>query len=158
MHPFTLPQQGHIVQALNPATDAAGRNGDWVNLKNAHKAYIIAHIAQGNAATVALSIQKAQDIAGTGATNITANVRIWAALDAATTDVLVEQAQALNFTTDAALKNKVVVFEIDPASLGEAFPVIRVVTGASNVANLTQAVYVLTPTRYSAATLPSARV
>lgn len=156
---FTLPEAAKIVSALKPATDAAGRTGAYVSLKGAHKAYVIVHIEQANAATVQVSVNQATAVAGTSAKAIT-TARIWSNLDAATSDELVRRTDAANYTTDAALKTKVVVIEIDPASLDQAngFDCIAVVTGASNVANLTQAVYVLTPLRYPAATPPSAVV
>jgi hypothetical protein len=156
---FTLPEEAKIVGALKPAADAAGRNGRYVTLKNALKAYIVFHIDQGNAATIALSIQQAQAIAGTGVKAIT-TARWWAALDLATSDALVRQADGATFTTDAGVKEKVIVAEVDPATLDVAngFDCIRANTGASNVANITQAAYELTPLRYPAATPPSAVV
>jgi len=155
---FTLPEEASIVEALAPAADAAGRSGAWVSLKNAYKAYVKAHIAQGNAATVELIIQQAQDVSGTGAKVITKNARIWACLATDTSDALVRQTDAVNFTTDAALKDKVVVIEIDPATLDidGGFDCIRVQTGASNAANLTEAVYILTPLRYAGSPPPTA--
>ena len=155
---FTLPEEAKIVSALKPATDAAGRSGAWVSLKNAHKVYIVVHIDQGNAATIQLDIDQAQAVAGTGAKAITKNVKIWSNLDTAVDDTLVRRADALNYVTDAGVKVKQVVIELDPSTLDVAngFDCIRVKTGASNVANLTEAKYILTPLRFPAATPPSA--
>jgi hypothetical protein len=63
----------------------------------------------------------------------------------------------VSYTTDAGVKNKIVVFQIDPATLDIAngFDCIVVKTGASNVANITQAVYLLDE-RYQQATPPTA--
>lgn len=153
---FTLPEEAKVVGALKPAADAAGRNGRFVSLKNALKAFIILHIDQGNAATILISVTQASAVAGTGAKVIT-TARIWAAVDLSVSDALVRQADAANYTTDAGVKEKQVVIEIDPATLDVAngFDCIRVNTGASNAANITQAMYVLTPLRYPAATPPS---
>jgi hypothetical protein len=155
---FSLPQQAQIVGVLNPATDAAGRTGAWFSLKNAAKAFIVVHITQGNAATILLSLLQASAVAGTGAKAVTG--KIWTALDTATTDVLAAQADATTFTTDAALKNKIVVFEVDPANLDLAnnFNTLTVSTGASNVANITEAVAYVVPARYSGTPMPSAIV
>lgn len=157
---FTLPEEAKIVRALAPAADAAGRNGAFVSLKGAHKCYIRAHINQGNAATVALTVQQATTIAGAGAKAITGNMRIWSNLDASANDTLVRRTDATSYTTDAGVADKQVIMEIDPASLDVAggFDCIRVITGASNVANITEAEYILTPLRYPAATPPSAVV
>lgn len=158
-YPFSLAQNAKLVEVLAPATDAAGRNGTGVSLKNAHKAYIVYHITQGNAATVLLTPQQCTAVAGTGAKAIP-TTRVWANLDTSVSDALVQATDALNYTTDAAVKNKIVVFEIDPASLDVAggFDCIRANTGASNVANITQAMGLLVPLRYSETTPPSARV
>lgn len=157
MHPFTLTENAKIHGALKPATDAAGRNGRYVSLKNALKMYVVAYIDQGNAATVALTITQAQDVAGTGAKALANAIPIWANQDVATADALVRQADAVSFTTSAALAEKCVVFEIQPNALDLAngFDCIRVNTGASNVANLTSAMYVATPLRHAGNVPPS---
>lgn len=158
MSKFTLPQQVKIVEAIAPATDAAGRSSDIVSLKNAGKAYILIHLTQGNAATVALTPMQAQDVSGTGGKVLTNAVPIWSNLDTSLSDTLVRRSDAVNYTTDAALKNKQVLFEIDPALLdvGNGFDCLYFTTGASNVANITQAEFLLTDLRYQQSTPPSA--
>jgi hypothetical protein len=63
---------------------------------------------------------------------------------------------AATYTTDAAVKNKVVIFQIDPAALDQAngFDCIAVSTGASNAANITSAMLIGTP-RYAGPAQPS---
>ena len=153
----TLPEKYKIVEAIAPAADAAGRTGDYVSLKNVNLAYVVVHITQGNAATVALTIEQATAVAGTGSKAITVSVPIWSNLDTATSDTLVRRTDAVSYTTDAAVKNKIVIFQIDPATLDVAngFDCIVVKTGASNAANITQAMYVLDE-RYQQATPPAA--
>lgn len=140
------------IEALAPAADAAGRTGIYVSLKNITGAvFIVCHIAQGNAATVKLTPQQATAVAGTGAKPLTSDVPIWVNLDTAAGDLFTDAAAAKDYTTDAALKNKIVVFEIDPASLDTAngFNCITVTTGASNAANITQAMYSVGGARYA---------
>lgn len=142
---LALPQNFTVTQLLNPAADAAGRTSAYLSLKNAHKCWIVCHITQGNAATILLSVLQATKVAGTGSKALANNARIWAALDQATTDALVRQTDGVTFTTDAAVKNKIVVFEVDPAMLDTAnnFICIAISTGASNVANITQAIAIM---------------
>jgi hypothetical protein len=151
-----LPESCKIVQALAPAADAAGRTGAYVNLKNVKKAWVVCNITQGNAATIQLDVKQASAIAGTGVKALANAIPIWANLDAATSDALVRATDAVNYTTDAGVKNKVVVFQVDPFMLDTngGFDCITVVTGASNAANITAAVYVL-DMRYAGATPPS---
>jgi hypothetical protein len=157
MTKFSLPQQMKIVEAIAPAADAAGRSSDIVSLKNVGKAYILIHLTQGNAATVALTPMQAQDVAGTGGKVLANAVPIWSNLDTSLTDTLVRRTDAVNYTTDAALKNKQVLLEIDPALLDVAngFDCLYFTTGASNAANITQAQFILCDLRYQQSTPPS---
>ncbi len=158
MTKFTLPHQMKIVEAITPATDAAGRSSAAVSLKNYGKVYILLHITQGNAATIAITPMQATAIAKTGGKALTNAVPIWANLDTSLTDTLVRQTDAVSYTTDAAVKNKQVLIEIDPANLDVAggFDCIYFTTGASNAANITQAQFFLCDARYQQATPPSA--
>ena len=156
MH-IMLPEQFKIVEAMPNATDAAGRTGDYVSLKNAVCAWVEVAITQGNAATIALTIEQATAVAGTSSKAITNAVPIWSNLDTAASDTLVRRTDAVSYTTDAGVKNKMVIFQIDPAQLDIAngFDCITVKTGASNVANLTGARYWL-QSAYQQATPPAA--
>lgn len=154
---LTLPEQFKIIEAMAPATDAAGRTGDYVSLKNAKRVTVVVHITQGNAATIALTLEQATAVAGTGSKVLTNVVPVWANQDTATSDTLVRQTDAVNFTTSAAVKNKMIVFQVDPATLDVAggFDCLVLKTGASNVANITSAQYYI-ETAYPAATPPAA--
>lgn len=147
---FTLPEVAQIVSILPPAADAAGRtSASAVSLKNAHKAYLVYHINQGNAATILLTPQQASAVAKTGAKALANNVRIWANQDEATTSLLTRQADGVSFTTDANVKVKRVIFEIDPATMDQAggFDCLLAITGASNAANITSAEVFIVPAR-----------
>ncbi|WP_284317377.1 hypothetical protein, partial [Methylobacterium gnaphalii] len=128
-----------LVKVLPAAADAAGRAGRAVNLKNATFATVIVNVSQGNAATVAITLQQATNVAGAGAKALANAVPIWANLDTDASDTLVRQADAVSFTTDAAVKNKTIVFHIDPAYLdvNAGYRTLIVSTGASNAANVT---------------------
>jgi hypothetical protein len=125
-------------------------------MKTLHEVEIVFHVQQGNAATIALSIVQASDTSGTGSKAITVAVPIWSNLDTAATDTLVRRTDAVSYTTDAGVKNKIVVFHIDPALLDIAggFNFVAITTGASNAANLTQAI-AYCDTRFAQATPPS---
>lgn len=138
---FSLPAQLPVIELLAPATDAAGRTSSYRSLRNALKAWIEVHMTQGNAATVALTPMQASAVAGTGGKVITA-VPIWSNLDTSVNDTLTSRTAAANYTTDAAVKNKIVIFEITPEScmdIANGFDCIAITTGASNAANITSA-------------------
>jgi hypothetical protein len=152
-----LPQETKLVTALKPQAGAA-LTGAYVSLKNYGRCFVMVDIDQANAATMAISIEQASAVAGTGTKVITVAVPIWANQDCATTDTLVRQTDAVDFTTSAAVKVKKVVFEIDPATLDIAggFDCLCVKTAASNAANITAASYILVAPKYTGATPPSA--
>jgi hypothetical protein len=152
---FDIPQNVTPFHFLEPAADAAGRTSPYLSLKNAVKAWIMVYVNQANAATILLSPLQASAVAGTGskAINVT---RIRTKLDEASVDYAT-QAEAATFTTDAALKKKLVVFEIDPCKVldqANNFDCIAISTGASNVANITSAV-LLIQTKHTGLTVPS---
>lgn len=161
---FRLWENAEVVNLLKPAADAAGRTSVYVSLKNGHKAFILCQVNQGNAATVALTPLQASDNAGTGskaigATAIATNLDT----DTAPADQFTMQTAAASFTTDAGLKNKLVIFEIEPQEcldVNNATPFnhIAIQTGASNAANITAAVLIVTPLRYAQLNPPTANV
>lgn len=155
MNKITLPEQFKIVQAIAPAAGGSALTGDYVSLKNAHRAWIVVNITQGNAATVAIGVNQAAVVAGTGAAAVTDAFKIWANQDTAAGDSLVQQTDAATFTTSVTVKNKQVVILVDPAKLDN--PCIAVTAGASNAANIVQAEYFL-ETRYPGDNPPSAIV
>lgn len=154
--PRSMPQNMKIVEAITPQAGAA-ITGDYVSLKNVHKAWVVIHVNQANAATMAISIEQATVVAGSDTKVITNVVPIWSNLDCAASDTLVARTAAVNYTTDAGVKHKIIIFEIDPALLDLAnnFDCITVITGASNAANITSAMYYLAE-RYQQATPPAA--
>jgi len=157
---FSMPYQIPPVALLPPAADAAGRTSGFHTLKNAMKAYVIAHVNQGNAAPVTISLLQGQDVSGTGSKAVTANMPIWAVADTSLADALIAQAAAANFVTSATLKDKLVVFEILPEAvldIANGFTSIAVQTSASNAANITEAkLFVLES--YQGASQPSTMV
>lgn len=128
--------------ALKPATDAAGRTSLYFSLKHAKRARFIVSIVQGHATPPALSLEQATNVSGAGTKGCDTNHQIWASNDISVTKDPVRQTDAAGFTPDAALKDKLVIIEIDPMELDVAgrFDCIALTTGASNVANLTSAI------------------
>jgi hypothetical protein len=152
---LTIPENLTPYNMLPPAADAAGRTSVYQSLKGAVKAFIVAYINQGNAATVLLSPLQASAVAGTGSKAVNA-VRIWTKLDEAFT-AFVKQTEAATFTTDAAVKFKIVIFELDlekAFDIANNFDCIALSTGASNAANITSAL-LLVQHGQQGATLPN---
>lgn len=140
---FSLPYQIPPTALLAAATDAAGRTSTlYASLKNALKAWVVCRVNQGNAATVQFTPLQATDVSGTGSKAISATP-IWSNADTTTIAAPgVKQSDAANFTTSAATKDKMVIFEITPEQcmdVANGFDCLGVSTGASNASNITSA-------------------
>jgi hypothetical protein len=137
-----IPECCLPVNLLPPAADAGGRTSSaYPSLKGANRAYIVCYIDQGNAATIALTPKQATAVAGTGTKVITA-CSIYTNEDAAGGVAFTKQTDAANFTTSAAVKNKVVIFVIEPTKcldVAGGFDCVGLTTGASHAANITSA-------------------
>lgn len=157
MSKFSLAEETRVIEAIAPCTGAAAAAGDYINMKYTPRVAIVVHIAQGNAATVALTIEQAKAAAGTDSKVITEKVPIWANEDCAAGDKLTAKDKAVSFTTSAALKNKIVVFHVDTDVLDKenGFEWICVKAALSNAANLVSAEYIVGDLRYGAQDSPS---
>jgi hypothetical protein len=152
-----IPETYNIFHLLAPAADAAGRtSAQYASLKNAKRAWIYCSITQGNAATILLTPLQATSVAGTGSKVLTKACPIYVNLDTAASGTWVRATDAVNYTTDAGVKLKTIVFLVDPATLdlANSFDCLGVSTGASNAANITS-VHVIVENRYAQAVPPS---
>lgn len=153
MNLTSIVEQLHPVNILAPATDAAGRTGAYINTAYATKCHIRFHVAQGNAATILVSLLQATSAAGAGS-KAGPSVQIFRNLDTAANDTIVRDTDAATYTTDAGVKLKLVCFEFDCSALDVAnsFQYVTISTGASNVANVTAATIEFVGGRYQQAT------
>ena len=146
---FSLQYQLPPIDLIPPQANGSAITAPvYANMRGALKAWIVVKIAQGNAATVAITPVQATSASGTGSKAIggaDTTVPIWLNDDtslATGSDGFVAQTAALNFTTDANVKNKIVVFELSPEAaldIPNGFNHIGVNIGASNSANIVTA-------------------
>jgi hypothetical protein len=150
---FRLWEHAQVVNLLPAAADAAGRTSSYINIKFGHKVFLLCEVNQGNAATVLWSPLQALTLAGGTSKALLNPAPIAAIIDtsqATGSDQFTFPAQATTFTTDAGLKNKIAIFEIDPGEVMDVvngFHYLAVSTGASNAANITSARAIITPLR-----------
>lgn len=153
---LNLVQDFPPIQGQAPKVTTAIVTGDYVSLKNCHRAWVIFSLTQGTGHATQCSLMRATAVAPTNATAVTESVRIWENEDVAANDTLVRQTDAANVTVTADVKNKMVVMEIDPEVLAAGYDCIAGKTSASGAAdNFVSMVYVLFP-RYAQATPPTA--
>lgn len=157
-------ERSHITPAIAHSTGGSARSGDWVSLKNYHKVGILVAISQGNAATTAITVDKATDtVPNNQSTGITLN-NWWKMEDitvGTTVDTWTKGTAAASITTPATGSGMSYYWiEIDSSELpaaGVNYNSVQVELGASNAANLVQAFYFMLEPRFEQALTPSAQ-
>jgi hypothetical protein len=155
MSNISLVTKFKLVQAFAPKTTNAALTSQVITVKHAIKVWLVLHFTNAVGFASVPTIKQATDIAaGTNAAGPTC--RIWLNEDTATTDTLVAQTAAASQATDAVIKNKMVVFEIDPASLTDGYDCVYcTIATSSQATNFVSGEWVI-QTNYQQATPPSA--
>jgi hypothetical protein len=153
--PINLPANFKVVSGCAPTTTNAAVTGDYVSLKNCHKAWVVFHLKQAVAHATVCSIMKATAVAPTGGTAMTATVPNWLNDDVAT-DAFAKGTDAASVTVTADAVDKIVIIEVDPSALGATYDCIAGKTTASSQAtDFVAMLYILAP-RYEQALPPAA--
>lgn len=156
---MTLVERNKIVQLLQPATSNGGKDSDWLSLKNAVRAWIIVNMTQAVGHATKLTINQATVVAGTDTKVLTNATRIWANEDVAASDALVRKTDAKDYTVTNDVKNKQVIFEINPAEcmdINNSFDCVGVNVADSSQATDFVSITAIIEQKYQAATPPSA--
>ena len=147
-----------VVSGLKPTIGASGvLTGDYISLKNAQMAWVIFHFNSANGTAEVFSVNKATAVAPTGAVQITNPVPIWLNNACATSDINVRQTDAVQQAVAATATDQIVIFQIDPASLGTTYDCIAGYTTSTIAsADELEILYVIKP-RYAGidANMPS---
>lgn len=153
-----LMEQTKIVEAIKPQTGGSARSGDWVSMKLWHHLTIIISIAMGNAATTAITVDKATAVDGSGNSDGITIAHAYK-ISSSSSDAPTKLSSGTSITSSATGSgSEMFVIEIDAAELGDGYDCVQVELGASNAANLVSATYILSGPRYAgvAANMPSA--
>ena len=158
-----LVEGAKIAQMLVPGATNANPTTAYVDLSKCHKAFLVVHVAKGNAALTSFTLSQATTAAGGGpAKAFTNTVPIWSNLNCTATDTLVRRANALTYALDNAAdgRGQIVVFQIDPAKMDVAggFKYVAVVVAAGDAANIAGVMGYLVDHRYAQETPPTAIV
>jgi len=150
-----LAETFKIVQAIQPRTTNGGITCDYVSLKNAIRAWIIVSLTQAVGHATGIDPKRATAVDGTGAVALGTAVPIWANEDVAASDTLVKQTSAVTYDVTNDIKNKKIIFLIDPVAIG-AYDVLGCSLDDSSQASNFASVLYLLETRYPQGTPPTA--
>ncbi len=158
-----LIENAKVCHGVGPQADLRTLNGEGVSLRDAHMFYAVVHLDQDAAATITVVPQR-DDAVSTGFVPIANNARIWVNDNVAADDVLVRQDDDVDYETSAADRAKLVIVQIDPASLGNHtggnnLPCDRVrIRLEGNAADVGSVMYYIVPARYQGSEIPEVRV
>lgn len=159
MAKLTIPENFKLVQLANPKTTNGGFTSDYISLKNVKRATIIIDNTQAVGHATAFTLGQASAVDGTGAKALTNVTSCWLNDDVATSDTLVKQTDAKAVTVTADVKNKQIVFQVDPCQsmdLANGFDCLYFTAADSSQAtNFASAVAIL-EMRYAEDTPPAA--
>lgn len=131
-HSLAVDSQPNIL--THPVTTNGGVTSDYISVKNcAGKLSIACLCTQAASHATVLTVMRATAVAGTGATTLANNVQIWANTDTSS-EGLTKQADATSYTLATGTTNQLVIFEIDPATLGDGYDVVNVTASDSSQA------------------------
>lgn len=153
-----FPENYKVIEGTSPVTTSGGVTADYVSLKNVNRAWIVLSFTQAVAHETGIDPKRATAVDGTGAVVLNKVVPIKANEDCAASDALVDQTAAITYDLTEDIKHKMVMFQIDPALLGEGYDVLGcVVDDSSQATNFVQITYILDMI-WKQATPPSAIV
>lgn len=154
----TFAERYKIVQGIQPRTTNAGFSSDWVSLRNTNKAVIVVNLTQAVGHATAFTLSQATAVAGGDTKAMTNDCQIWANEDCAASDTLVRKADAKAYTVANDVKNKMIVFEVDPSNLdvNNNFDCISLTVADSSQATNIASVEFFLYSKYEQVTKPSA--
>ncbi len=117
---MTIPENIVPVVLTPPVTTNGGVTTDYINLKNAHRVFVVFTFTQAVSHATGIDPVQATAVAGTGVKAITSTVPIWANTDISATSVLTRQTDAITYNLATGTTNQIVTMDIDPAGLDVA--------------------------------------
>ena len=153
----SLAENFKLVSGVNNQTTNGGVDSDYVCLKNVNKLFVVVLLDQAVGHATAIAPYQASDVAATGAKVLTNVTRILANEATTVTDTLVAQTAAKNYSVTADIAEKMIVFEIDPATLDTAnnFDCVKINIADSSQATNFATVLFVADMKYKQATPPT---
>jgi hypothetical protein len=152
-----LPEQFKIVAGTaGIVTTNGGVTCDSVSLKNINMAWIVCNCFQNGADATVFNPRRETGVLPAGSVAIAHNAPHWLNADISVSDALVRGADGTTASLDAGATDQLLIFQIDPAQLGDTYDVMSLdITSSGDGSNFVSVVYYL-ETRYAQATPPAA--
>jgi hypothetical protein len=148
---FQIPEGAFLVDGSAPNVGAAAAvTGDYISVKNAHMVYVVFQYRQADGNAITFSVLRSTVVASGGVALANA-VPIWSNLDTATSDTLVRRTDAVSYAAGTGATNKLIVFQIDPATLGTTYDTICGYASSVAAAQYISMLYVIVP-KFASAT------
>ena len=112
-----LPLVPQIVSLQAAVTTNAANTSDYINCAKAEMIYFACQLQNAAADATVLSIYQATSAAAGGEKVIANAVPIFYSNDTVTTSNMTQATAAVSYTVSASVKQKLVIFQLDPAAL-----------------------------------------
>ena len=149
-----------VLMTAGAVTTNGGVTGDYISMKNVHRATIICIFDQAVGHATGIDPTQATLVDGTGVKAFAKTLKIWANEDGAASDALVRKTDAVTYNVAADIKTKMVVIQVDGQDFDVAngFDCLGLAIDDSSQATNFVAAIALLEMRYAQATPPSAIV
>lgn len=155
-------QDVKLDMAISPQV-AGALSSKWINMANYRKLKFIFQIDQNNAATTAITCDKAKTSGGGSNVDGITMQNWWSMADvagttqAAASDLFTKGTAGASITSSATGTGaSIYVVEFDAEELGEGYNFVQMELGASNAANIVSVLAILSEPRYASASNPTA--
>jgi len=112
-----LPLVPQIVSLQAAVTTNAANTSDYINCAKAEMIFFVCQLQNAAAQATVLSIYQATSAAAAGEKVIANAVPIWYSNDTVTTSNITQATAAVSYTVSESVKEKMVIFQLDPAAL-----------------------------------------
>jgi hypothetical protein len=144
-YPFIPSGLFPVVALIPQTTDGGPITADYISLKNVEMCWIHVQFSNGTASTDVITPLRSTVVASGGVALIN-TVPIWAGITTAASTQLTRITDALLYTGADVTGNRVVVIQIDPASLGTTYDTLTfTIANSGHAGNLVSATYWVKP-------------
>lgn len=114
---LNIPEKYHVVTGAGAVTTNGGVTGDYINMKNVIRAFIVVTLKQAVAHATGIDPVQATAAAGTGSKAFTKTLPVWANEDVSVDSTLEKKTQAVTYNVATTAKTKKIVFQVDPEKM-----------------------------------------